>query len=831
MNKGMKRQLKTGLRLLFFGLLLFNLAVPPLFAETDDPESVLGPLTSYWKDHEDQGTVIAATEQPLLPVERLAKARPDECFFGILDPENPVAPPLPANVYDPEQTMACDHNKVNQAYVWGMVKSGDNIWFGTGANVNCLVQSFYLGLSDYELDNEAYVCEFGNSQYLKDLIAGLPDLVDTGSIDISELPMDIIGDWRPSKIYVYNTLTKTLTDKTPLSNPLFSYPETLMNATFGIRSAGTLGNVVILAGPSALGGIDLYAFNANSGDYLGSTNLNALPGEEDITVINNIRKWLTVDGVLYTIVGVTYADDSTGGKVLRWTGSAETPFEFAVVGTLDSAGAELALHEGRLFVSTWAGGGEIGAPSENNNPAGIFMSPVIPPGGLTASTDDWTKVWSVTDYEPDPVMAATYGGGALVSFDGYLFWGTMHVPELGYVSLLRYISEQAGSSRQVWFQDAGTREEHYAYSADIYRAKRSALRILASQRAISIFRGQNMGQINEKIDMVYGQKTLPVFTLTTDDVPHDEEIDLEGYVARQEITHIAKFDLVPNKMAPDGADPLRGPSGFGNAYNNYTWTMRVFDHQLYVGTMNSTMLLEALIPTSLYQSCSRGANLFRFANADAPAIPEHLDGVGNDTNYGIRTMVSDDALYLGTANPMNMAQDDQGKNIGGWELIKIGDWMAVANGAGKIQMSVSASAGTPFIENITTMAADDPDINQRGKPTDQEFPDGLVSFTVKNLANVGDTVRVTFTLPSNYPADAKYYKVTDAGFEEFLNPNDNTPLYEFSDNTVTLTLTDGDQWDGDGETNGEISDPGGPAKASTASASSSGGGCFFSTLF
>ena len=826
MNKEMKRQLKTGLKLLFFGLLLFNLAVPPLFAGTDDPESVLVPLTIYWQTHQSRGAAIAETEQPLLPVERLAKARPDECFFGKQDPA--ILP----NVYDPDQTADCDHNKVNQSYVWGMVKSGDDIWFGTGANVNCLVQASYLGQGGGYSLNDEYVCEFAYSQYIENLLADLPSFIDTDNIDISELPLEIIGDWRPPKIYVYNTLTKTLTDKTPRINPLFTYPETLLNATIGIRSAGTLGNVVIMAGPSALGGIDLYAFNASTGDYLGFGNLNALPGE-DITAINNIRKWLTVDDVLYTTVGVTYAGGSTGGKVLRWTGSADNPFEFEVVGTLDSAGAELALHEGRLFVSTWAGSGEMGAPSDNNNPAGIFMSPIIPQGGLPASSADWDKVWSVTDYEPDPVMAATYGGGALVSFDGYLFWGTMHVPELSYLSLLGYIAEQAGSNRQVWFQDAGTREDHYNYYWDTYRYYREILRFMASQRAISIFRGKNFGQDGEAptIDLVYGQQELPVFSLTPDTIEDSQEISTYGeeVIGRNIVNFIAKFNFEPNNMG--GAAPLHGPSGFGNAYNNYTWTMRVFDHQLYVGTMNSTMLLEDLIPTSLYQSYSRGANLFRFANADAPAIPEHLYGVGNDTNYGIRTMVSDDALYLGTANPMNLAKDDQGKNIGGWELIKLGDWTAAADGAGKIQMSVSASAGTPFIENITTMAADDPDINQTGKPTDQEFPDGLVSFTVKNLAAVGDTVRVTLALPSNYPDDAKYYKVTDNGFEEFLDDG-GMPLYDFNGSTVTLTLTDGDQWDKDGEENSQITDPGGPAMVpSSSSSGGGGGGCFMNTLW
>jgi hypothetical protein len=58
------------------------------------------------------------------------------------------------------------------------------------------------------------------------------------------------------------------------------------------------------------------------------------------------------------------------------------------------------------------------------------MSPV-PPGGLTnADASAWTKVWDCTSYEPDIVTATTYGGGGIASFDGWLYFGSMHVPML-----------------------------------------------------------------------------------------------------------------------------------------------------------------------------------------------------------------------------------------------------------------------------------------------------------------------------------------------------------------------------------------------------------------
>jgi hypothetical protein len=69
---------------------------------------------------------------------------------------------------------------------------------------------------------------------------------------------------------------------------------------------------------------------------------------------------------------------------------------------------------------------------------------------------------------------------------------------------------------------------------------------------------------------------------------------------------------------------------------------------------------------------ANGADLLRFEDIDEPAIAESEDGLGNYSNYGIRTMLPADALYLGTANPMNLMTDlEDDKPEGGWELIKL----------------------------------------------------------------------------------------------------------------------------------------------------------------
>ncbi len=140
---------------------------------------------------------------------------------------------------------------------------------------------------------------------------------------------------------------------------------------------------------------------------------------------------------------------------------------------------------------------------------------------------------------------------------------------------------------------------------------------------------------------------------------------------------------MPNKM---GRKPLWGPSGFGNFFNNYTWTMAVYDDQLFVGTMDWSYLFKEGLPVFLelllgtaepavdihYPSWLLGADLFRFPSPEIWAIPESVAGVGNYTSYGIRTMVSDDALYLGMSNPMNLLTDPaDALPEGGWELLQL----------------------------------------------------------------------------------------------------------------------------------------------------------------
>jgi hypothetical protein len=547
----------------------------------------------------------------------LAKAAPDECFNGV------------GNDYDANASDCFEVDeqpKVNQAYVWGMAKTDTHIWFGTAANTLCLVNGTYHGMSSPS-QNESWVCEQNESKYpdyMEDLLPG-----DQG---YALLKNTGLGDWRVPKIYRYNITTGVNEDMTP-KNP-FTPAGQLILGTVGLRSAGTHNGVVFLAGPGFGRGINMFAFDANG----------TLLGAQTFEEYTNIRKWIVADGELYTAVEdrnstVVGFDEKFAGRVLRWDGNTTDPFNFTEVGYLPGSGAELALHEGKLFVSTWPGAG---------NPAGLYMSPALS-GGLSTPTV-WKEIWKASDYEPDPVIAMTYGGGAVDSFDGHLYWGTMHVPLVSMMAAGQY------------------------YQLDLSDTEKMLKAFFATNRSISIFRASDFDDEGAgSIELLYG------------------ESQLERYIG-------SGFVSVPNNM---GQVPLWGASGFGNVYNNYTWTMNVFKDKLYIGTMDFGYLLLEMFPgydlTDPFvrlgilfeygidiQAPNPGADLWRIENSNGPAEAEDTTGVGNYGSYGIRTMVSDEQnLYLGMANPMNLMTDTTDeKPEGGWELIRMSEEESSGDGNG-----------------------------------------------------------------------------------------------------------------------------------------------------
>jgi hypothetical protein len=150
----MKAKMTLGV---FAGLkaLLCLIAVLPAYSQTK--------LQKYWIDN--YGTFNPPSTSTY-GWSTVAKAQPDECFFGVGDQDNlgSFKANYPAGLstgYDP-----CSFGerngrpKVNQAYVWGLTKHGKNLWFGTVANTLCLVMEGMGATAP--LQENTLVCEGGS---------------------------------------------------------------------------------------------------------------------------------------------------------------------------------------------------------------------------------------------------------------------------------------------------------------------------------------------------------------------------------------------------------------------------------------------------------------------------------------------------------------------------------------------------------------------------------------------------------------------------------------------------------------------------------------------
>jgi hypothetical protein len=511
----------------------------------------------------------------------VAKARPDECFQGVGNPanlshalgflanypgdltEHQKADCLALQIDEYETVNGYAQPKVNQAYVWGLTQHRQELWFGTVANTHCLVISGFLQVADPSL-NSSWVCEGDRS---------------------------VLRDTRPPRAFYYELRDRTLNEVTRDIGARSPADAALLRETVGLRSAGSQRGLVILGGISARGGINLFAFSGPTKEYLGSISYD---GRDGRPLYTNIRQWREIGADLY--VGVATA---SGGEILRWTGDLTSPFAYETVGVIAGDPAYLTPHEGRIFVSSWPGG---------LSPMGIWMSPELGADRQLSSVDaaGWRRLWSIANYEPERSVALTTGGGALMSYRGDLYWGTMHVPGL---SLLIWQSLNPDATQ------------------DDARAA-----ILGTYRPISLFRLRGFGTPEERIELLYGNEQLPRYEQG------------EGW------------SVVSNNMAQV---PLYGLAGFDNFFNNYTWWMEVFDGRLFVGTMDFLYLGAAGLrdrfefPPEVTSTFERfyGADLWTFSSRQAPASPVSRSGAGNFTNYGIRTMLATpDALYLGSAN-------------------------------------------------------------------------------------------------------------------------------------------------------------------------------------
>src|SRR3990172_8952156 len=488
---------------------------------------------------------------PDLGLEHEEKAIPDECFCGIGDSNNgPISdPPFNSNCSngspagdgatspactcsdsvcgaDPSCTLnicgtdaTCITNtcggdptclqqtpcipKVNENYPWGLTKVGPVIWLGTFDNVGCIGGTAFFSIA------------FNLIPSITNFVPGVPETVCEFEFGPSApLLGDGFGDQRPPSIYTYNTQTNTIEEKSVVGCKSFTAgmtAEQLLAQTAGLRSAGSLpsSDIVILAGPGQ-NVVNMFAFRASTQQCIGAKSFDQY---------NDIRRWLKLGLALYAGVGKT----AGGGSILRWAGTLSSPLNFITVGTTDSPVANIATHVegGKTYVAvtTWTNliNLSLGTMSLDTMEislqnlistlkgfAALYISPQVPISGLNSlHATQWKKVWHILNYEPGLITAAVYGGGDLASYKGKLYWGTIQVPFTGVIAhgliFDPELFEPDCSDDGIIFPPSNDCEQRIVDA------------FTNTDRPTAIFRGSNLATVYKKIELLYGEKDLPVY--------------------------------------------------------------------------------------------------------------------------------------------------------------------------------------------------------------------------------------------------------------------------------------------------------------------------------
>lgn len=527
---------------------------------------------------------------PVFNPQLVDKALPDECYDGIGRDYPPISP---------DHSCPAGRPKINQGYVWNLVEAGagvsgfggDQVWWGTVANPFCTARGTKGRLSE-PVEETSWVCEYGQSQWARGPWPPLPPG---------------LGDWRPAQAFSLDPTSGRITDRTP-DDPLLAF-------TAGLRAGGAVGRIVIMAGQNNFFyGVHLFAWNSQTGDYLGSCRWPD---------ISDLRSFHTAHGVLYGGVRKQFS-----GEVVRWTGSEAAPFGgpdaarcgFQTVGRIAGFPAYLTSYaDQRLAVSAW--------PTRSTQlGAGVYLSPPFGPDGVLAPADrfGWSQVWSPALYEPDPRVRLSYSAGALAYWRGYLWFGT----------------NQIASDAQNAHRDCG----EPACFGEPVNEEESATLFFGTYRATSIWRLTMQGE-TPVIDLLYGQTSLPSFVPGSRSFVH----------------------------AATGWAPVWGAEGFDNPFNTYAWTVLATPGRLIFGTHDQHYAVDVgfgiePVPPDPVNLRGYGADLWRFDDPQAAATLEDARGLGNFLNYGVRSLLQPSGggdIYLGTANPMNL------EPLGGWELLRL----------------------------------------------------------------------------------------------------------------------------------------------------------------
>jgi hypothetical protein len=603
------------------------------------------------------------------------KSTPDECFYGVGDSRNSF-PDSRAAMVQP-QCPPGSQPRVNPAYAWGLTQTGSHVWFGTASSGSCLTQE-----GRQPVNHQSHIapnttipvasirsssnCESG-SRIAPPCDPTPPQYPLPNHACDSQPSNKGYGDWRPPRIYHYDVNTRKVTD--------FSSPaQDNLNKTVGIRSAGSTPSIVFLGGlsivrpgypqlpcdPNNLAndtcsggaeGIYLYAFTP-TGTFLASTEL---------TQYSDIRRWVYTNGQLYAGV---QAQDKTG-RVLHWTGTTQSPFQFEEVAEIESDVAYLTALGDQLYATTWAAGFSpsfLGCAADlpalgGGTPtfcSGLWVSPHKPVKGDIAAcgngsgpdpTRCWRKIWDTTLYEPDPITRETLLGGAVEAYNNQIYWGTMQVPHNGPSA-----HQQAyGFSQSGWTADQ--RQALYVNTTratPVFRynpAKGPDFRKPPTGKAICI-------TTPSACQLLYGDTSLPV-----------DQGDGQ--------TFISKCPTPAGSLSPVCQTAVYGPAGFGQPLSTYMWASSVYQNRLFFGVLDLSYqdaesayasANPSATPAEIFQAVGAqaqsqgyGADLWRFDSPNGPALAESLTGVGNYLNYGVRNMIADACnLYVGIAGAMNL---------------------------------------------------------------------------------------------------------------------------------------------------------------------------------
>jgi len=590
--------------------------------------------------------------------------------------------------------------KTNDSYIWALTQELDSYWFATAANVLCTTSGSFLdALAAGSSIRVARVKDFTETgrvvwdHYLRDDGAGSPvcGRVSDGVETLEECKQDdhsisvpfytceyedsqyvrggfwdngTTGDTRPSKLFRYINEGENagqLEELTPQIYARGQIHRQAFDSLLGIRAMGSINGTVFAAGGDQNGNVIIFAFNAETGGYIG---FSILPG------MRQIRKFINVNGWMYAGTGGT----GIQARVLVWAPEEGNLLNFEVVGRFNIAFLVQELTEFTVNNDT-----RIAV----TNASGMWVSPPLGDDGRLDELGDgegvcpglffgcdWDWVWSPYDYEPDEVIVNTYGPGAIAQGGNCLYWGTNHVP---YRSTLQ--SQQTYSD---------------SYELDYW----------LTNRVSTIWRACGEDPDDLTVELLYGETELGAWDETAE----------PGYTDDDGVFHQGNWVLTPtvgqtNAYRPglprtEPWTPVNGAgsSGFFNYATSYSWVATRFidtvggtGEHVFFGTLDQTMSGGGDIRDlqgSNYQfpdTDYRGADIYRFSidgwgGATATtAVPESTNGAGNIFAYGVRNMIiSDDGqkIVLGMAVPaslMNPDVDLPGAEprdwfIGGWEL-------------------------------------------------------------------------------------------------------------------------------------------------------------------